>query len=53
MTTSKKTSLWNTLFSKSKLPLLTLAGLAAADQPVHCLKNDVLGDWEFKVSRDR
>lgn len=41
------------MFTKSKLALFTLAGLATADQPVHCLKNDVLGDWVFTASRDQ
>jgi len=32
--------------------VLSLAGLAAADQPVHCYKDQVIGDWEFKVTTE-
>jgi len=52
MTTSKKKQRTNTVLSNSKLALFSLAGFAAADQPVHCLKNDVLGDWTFEVIAD-
>ena len=38
--------------------LLLLSGdkkssmVARADQPVHCLRQDIYGDWTFKVSKD-
>jgi hypothetical protein len=32
--------------------LLSLAGFANADQPVHCIKDNVIGDWTFEVTRN-
>ena len=29
-----------------------LLGTVSADQPVHCLQNDVMGDWTFHVTKD-
>lgn len=26
--------------------------IVRADQPVHCLRQDIYGDWTFKVSKD-
>lgn len=33
--------------------LLSEKKLARADQPVHCLRQDIYGDWTFKVSKDQ
>ena len=32
------------------LNLLTLEDVARADQPVHCLKDDIFGTWDFHVN---
>jgi len=31
---------------------LSASDLARADQPVHCLRDDAFGEWEFHVSQD-
>ena len=30
--------------------MLTIEDVARADQPVHCLKDDVFGTWDFHVN---
>ena len=32
------------------LTLLALLGYVRADQPVHCLRQDIYGEWTFKIS---
>ena len=45
------------LFSKSivlgSLYLAEKKASVKADQPVHCLRQDIYGDWTFKVSKDQ
>ena len=31
---------------------LSMEQVAKADQPVHCLKDDAFGTWDFHVSQD-
>ena len=31
---------------------LDIDNLVKADQPVHCLKQDFVGEWTFHVSKD-
>lgn len=31
---------------------LFLGAQVKADQPVHCLRQDIYGEWTFKVSKD-
>jgi len=31
---------------------LSLTDIVKADQPVHCLKDDAFGEWEFHVSQE-
>lgn len=38
------------IWSKYALGVLALIGLVAADQPVHCIKENVMGDWTFTVT---
>ena len=33
--------------------IFALLEAAKADQPVHCLSNDILGDWTFHISADQ
>jgi len=35
---------------RSVLGILALSGYAAADQPVHCYEDLVVGDWEFEIT---
>ena len=41
--------------SYNKATPLLLAGLSLvqADQPVHCVGNEILGTWNFHVSNDQ
>jgi hypothetical protein len=37
---------------KKAIALSLLLGSAKADQPVHCLRESVYGEWDFHVSKD-
>ena len=37
---------------KALLAALLMAGSAKADQPVHCLREQLYGVWNFHVSTD-
>ena len=36
-----------------KSVIIALLEAAKADQPVHCLSSDVLGNWTFHISEDQ
>ena len=38
--------------STSAFVLGLLLGLTRADQPVHCLRENIIGDWKFHVTKD-
>lgn len=35
------------------IAMLLGTGSVKADQPVHCLRQDIYGEWTFKVSKEQ
>ena len=42
----------NKNYSSKAAVIGLLLGTVSADQPVHCLRQDLYGEWEFNVSQD-
>jgi hypothetical protein len=36
----------------AKLAVLLLLGLVSADQPVHCVRDSLFGEWYFHIAKE-
>lgn len=42
----------NTKYSQKAMVIGLLLGTVSADQPVHCLRQDLYGEWEFSLNQE-